>query len=113
MQPDKHLVGEFFSVFGRVLWRTKAIYGVLFTLICLGGFFVGRVENMAWGDGFYFAMVTGLTIGYGDITPVTIIGRLIALSLGFIGIVLTGMMVATAVFSLQKAWKSTQQDSAP
>lgn len=113
MASGKNLVEEFFSVFGRVLWRTKSIYGVLFILICLGGFIVGRVENMAWGDGFYFAMVTGLTIGYGDITPVTIIGRLIALSLGFIGIVLTGMMVATAVFSLQKAWKSTQQDSAP
>jgi len=113
MKPGKHLVGAFFSVFGRVLWRTKAIYGVLFVLIFLGGFIVGRVENMAWGDGFYFAMVTGLTIGYGDITPVTTVGRLIALSLGFIGIVLTGMMVATAVFSLQKAWHATQQDEEP
>ena len=113
METRKHLVGEFFSVFGRILWETKSIYGVLFTLIWLGGFAVGRVENLAWGDGFYFAMVTGLTIGYGDITPVTHVGRLIALGLGFVGIVLTGMMVATAVFSLQKAAHATQQDDEP
>ena len=113
MASGKHLVGEFFSVFGRGLWRTKAIYGVLFGLIILGGFIVQQVENLAPGDGFYFAMVTGLTIGYGDITPVTLVGRLVALSLGFIGIVLTGMMVATAVFSLQKAWHATQQDDEP
>lgn len=110
MVSGKYLVTEFFSLFGRVLWHTKAIYVFLFSLILLGGFVVGRVENLEWGEGFYFAMVTGLTIGYGDITPVTFVGRLTALGLGFIGIILTGMMVATAVFSLQKVLRGTHLD---
>ena len=99
------LVTNFFSIFGHILWLTKSIYAVLFTLIILGGFVVQQVENLPPGEGFYFAMVTGLTIGYGDITPDTMIGRLVALFLGFIGIILTGMMVATAVFSLREAWE--------
>ena len=111
MVSGKYLVSEFFSLFGRVLWHTRSIYAVLFALIILGGFIVGRVEGLGWGEGFYFAMVTGLTIGYGDITPVTFVGRMTALCLGFIGIILTGMMVATAVFSLQKVLRGTQLDA--
>ena len=76
---------------------------MLFGLVVVGGFVVGRVENLSFGEGFYFAMITGLTIGYGDITPVTIVGRLVALGLGVVGIVLTGMMVATAVHALREA----------
>jgi len=111
--PTDSLVTHFFRTFGHILWLTKSIYAVLFGLIIFGGFIVQQVEDLPPGEGFYFAMVTGLTIGYGDITPVTITGRLIALSLGFIGIVLTGMMVATAVFSLQNAWHAIHQDDEP
>ena len=99
------LVRHFFKFFGHMLWLCKSIYAVLFSLIVLGGLIVQQVEDLPPGDGFYFAMVTGLTIGYGDITPETWIGRGVALLLGFIGIILTGMMVATAVFSLREAWE--------
>lgn len=97
------LVAHFFRTFGYIFWQTRSIYSVLFGLIILGGFIVGRAENLPFGEGFYFAMITGLTIGYGDIAPVTIVGRLVALALGVIGIVLTGMMVATAVHALREA----------
>lgn len=105
------LVTHFFRTFGHVLWLTKSIYAVLFGLIIFGGFIVQQVENLPPGDGFYFAMVTGLTIGYGDITPATWLGRGVALVLGFIGIILTGMMVATAVFSLREAWERVYKSS--
>ena len=98
------MVKVFFRIFGKVLWLTKSIYAVLFGLIVFGGFVVQQVQDLPPGEGFYFAMVTGLTIGYGDITPETWLGRMIALLLGLIGIILTGMMVATAVFSLREAW---------
>ena len=109
--PTDSLVTHFFRTFGHILWLTKSIYAVLFSLIILGGFIVQQVENLPPGEGFYFAMVTGLTIGYGDITPVTMVGRLVALFLGFIGIILTGMMVATAVFSLREAWEKVNPGS--
>ena len=109
MQPDKHLVGEFFSVFGRVLWRTKAIYGVLFILICLGGFIVGRVENLGWGDGFYFAMVTGLTIGYGDIVLHSPVGRLVAILIGLVGILFSGLLVAVLVYAIRESFEESEK----
>ena len=98
------MLKEFFRVLGKVLWLTRSIFAVLFGLIVLGGFMIERVEGFPFGEGFYFAMVTGLTIGYGDVTVVTLAGRTIAIALGFVGIILTGMLVAAAVLSVHKAW---------
>ena len=84
MKKDS-LVKIFFLEFGKIIWLCKSIYLALFGLIILGGFIVQQVEDLPTGDGIYFAMVTGLTIGYGDIAPVTFIGRAVALVLGFNG----------------------------
>jgi len=46
-------------------------------------------------DSFWWAMVTITTIGYGDIYPVTIAGRVIAIFLMFTGIGTLGLMTAT------------------
>ena len=72
-------------------------------MIICGGLIVGRVENLDLEESLYFAMITGLTIGYGDIVPVTVVGRVVASCLGLVGIVLTGMLVATAVHGLRDA----------
>jgi hypothetical protein len=45
-------------------------------------------------------MVIGLTIGCGDIVPVTAIGSLVAIGPGVAGIVVTGMIVTIAVYAL-------------
>jgi general secretion pathway protein M len=61
---------------------------------------VTLVEKMPFGNSLYFAFVTGLTIGYGDIVVKTSFGRLVALLIGFDGILFTGLMVAALVVSL-------------
>jgi voltage-gated potassium channel len=104
------MLREFFRVLGKVLWLTKSIYAVLFGFIVLGGYVIGRVEGFPFGEGFYFAMITGLTIGYGDVTVVTTVGRAIAIALGFVGIILTGMMVSASVLAVQKAWQAHHKD---
>jgi hypothetical protein len=53
------------------------------------------------GDAVYFTFVTGLTIGYGDLVPERLLARLIALMIGFIGILLTGLVAALGVRALQ------------
>jgi uncharacterized membrane protein len=50
----------------------------------------------------YFTFVTGLTIGYGDISPVTLAGRIVAIMTGILGILITGLVVAIAVYALRK-----------
>lgn len=54
-------------------------------------------------DGVYFAFVTGLTVGYGDLVPKLLLSRAIAIALGFCGILLTGLVAAISVYSLERA----------
>jgi voltage-gated potassium channel len=59
-------------------------------------------EKMAFADALYFTFVTGLTIGYGDIAPVTLIGGIVAILNGLQGILMTGLIIARAVFALRQ-----------
>lgn len=53
-------------------------------------------ENWTLGDATYFTLITGLTVGYGDITPVTTLGKIASVVSAIIGIVATGLYVAIA-----------------
>jgi hypothetical protein len=53
--------------------------------------------------------VTGLTIGYGDLVPARLVARLIALMIGFIGILLTGLVAALGVRALQETTSDTSR----
>ena len=65
------------------------------------GIVIGRLENWRVGESLYFTFVTGLTIGYGDLTPKTLVGRLLAMVVGFAGIVVTGLVAAVSVQALR------------
>jgi Ion channel len=67
------------------------------------GLLVGYREGWSINDAAYFTFVTGLTIGYGDLVPVHFGTRLIAIVIGFIGILLTGLVAAVGVRALLKA----------
>ena len=89
------------------LWRGlvivwPAISGLL-VLMALVGLLVARVEGWPLGDGLYFAFVTGLTVGYGDLVPKSGLARALAMSIGVCGIVITGLVVAVAVEALRAA----------
>ncbi len=64
---------------------------------------VGHLEGWRIGDAAYFTFVTGLTIGYGDLVPVRLGTRVIAVIIGFSGILLTGLVAAVGVRALQEA----------
>ena len=67
------------------------------------GLLAGYREGWAIGDATYFTFVTGLTIGYGDLVPAHFGTRLIAIIIGFTGILLTGLVAAIGVRALLKA----------
>lgn len=50
---------------------------------------------VTFGDGIWWAVVTVTTVGYGDLYPVTDIGRLIAVAVMVAGIALIGVVTAT------------------
>lgn len=60
------------------------------------------------GDALWWAMETVTTVGYGDYTPVTLPGRLIAVGLMICGIALVGVITATFA-----SWLVDQVRSAP
>ena len=90
---------EFFRLI-RVVW--PILSGVLFAMVG-PGLVIGRIEGWRIDDALYFTFVTGLTIGYGDLTPRHVVSRLLAVMIGFAGIVLTGLVAAVSVEALRAA----------
>ena len=88
-----------------ITWRFHAVFLSLFALITGIAAVITHVEKMPFGEALYFAFITGLTIGYGDIVVKTPFGRLMAVLLGLIGIIFTGMMVAAAVRAVGESMK--------
>lgn len=63
------------------------------TVVALGGgiLFYHFAEGMSWVNAFYFCTVTLATVGYGDITPKTDLGKIFTsfYILGGVGIIAT------------------------
>jgi len=76
-------------------------FGLLIWLV-IDAAAIAYVEKMSFTDALYFTLVTGLTIGYGDIAPVTLMGRIVAILTGILGILITGLIVAIAVFAVKE-----------
>lgn len=64
-------------------------------MIILGGILIHFAEGMSYGDGIWWAFVTTTTVGYGDISPSTLYGRIIAMVLMLSGIGLIGTITST------------------
>ena len=82
---------------------TSPIWAVLVIAIFVCGLLIGRREGWSRGESLYFAFITATTVGYGDYRPTKKGTRLLAIFLAFTGLVLTGLIVALAVFSAGKA----------
>lgn len=98
-----------FSLFVRYFFQIASkvwhVIIMLLVLVILGGLLISRVEGISLFDSLYWAFITGFTIGYGDITPQTLIGKVISLVIGLAGIIFTGMVVAISVRALSEALK--------
>lgn len=104
----RHAIAEF----GRILWHLRGILLVLlvlFFVLSIAMYYVGGPVDVATrtqsslGHTFYFCAVTALTIGYGDVVPTTTLGRIFAVLLGLQGVLITGVVTASAVYAIQVA----------
>lgn len=82
---------------------------LLFSVLLYGstGFLYFELEanpELTWLDGVWYAVVTVTTVGYGDLSPVTVGGRfLIAMPLMFLGIGLVAYVLSLAASALVQA----------
>ncbi|MEX3936390.1 potassium channel family protein [Paraburkholderia phymatum] len=108
--------GCLFTEFARTLWQLRAPLAVplvLFLVLSTVMYYVGGpVEPgskipSSFGQTLYFCTITALTIGYGDIAPTTILGRIDSILLGMQGVLLTSMVIAAFVHAIQETARRT------
>ncbi|SHO49270.1 potassium channel family protein [Anaerocolumna xylanovorans] len=71
--------------------------------IFLGAVGIMYTEKMTFEDGLWWAFVTATTVGYGDLSPSTDLGRIIAAVLMIFGIGLIGSITSTITSYFLKA----------
>ena len=92
------LAGLLFGL--RVVWP---ILSALLGLIIALGLVVGLLEGWSVQESIYFAFVSGLTIGYGDLAPTSLLTRTLAILIGVCGVLMTALLAAIAVKALTAA----------
>ena len=95
----REFLAGLFSGLG-VVWP---ILSALLGLIVAAGLVVGRIEGWSVQESIYFAFVSGLTIGYGDLAPKSLLARVLAIFIGLCGVLVTALVAAIAVKALTAA----------
>ena len=67
-------------------FRLRIFLVVLLVVLMLGIFGLMIVEDLSLADAFYFTIVTVATVGYGDIHPATLAGKILAVVLIITGV---------------------------
>ena len=97
-------VRNFFSLLETIFnsRRLRTILAALVFFIGIFGylFYVSEPQVETFGDGIWWALVTITTVGYGDITPLTTLGRVVAglLMLLGLGLIATITAIVSAKF---------------
>ena len=102
MQPNqlRRLFLAEFWIGLRLVWP---ILSVLLGLMVALGMVIGLLEGWRMLDAIYFAFVSGLTIGYGDLVPKRTLSRALAIAIGLTGVLLVGLIAAVGVRALERA----------
>lgn len=99
----------------KCFFNTNGFKYVVFVtsfMIVLGGILIHFAEGMSYGDGVWWAFVTATTVGYGDISPSTFYGRMIAMALMLLGIGLIGTVTSTLTsYFLNAGTKSVKNEA--
>lgn len=74
----------------RHIW---VVITVMLFLLFFGAGVISFVEGMSLVKAIYFTFITALAVGYGDITPSTLAGKLVSVFIGILGIVFFGIII--------------------
>ena len=95
----------FIKEFARLVTLLKSILLSLLFIIIGCGFLFAYIEQIDIFDALYFIFITATSVGYGDIVPITLIGKIISISAGFIGLIFIGLTVGIATVAVKETYK--------
>ncbi len=79
----------------KVIFRLL-IAATIFTL-GFGTVFFHIVEKWSWLDAYYYSVITLTTVGYGDFSPETRLGRFVATIYIFVGVGIIALFIQNVV----------------
>lgn len=98
---------EFMRVFLTALLYCLPIIAALLLMIVCVGLLIGRREKWSRSNSIYYAFITATTVGYGDFHPKHPRSRYMAIVIAFLGLLLTGIIVAIGVNATGSALTKT------
>ncbi len=90
---------DFLTYLRHLVYTLMLVWHVvvaLFGLMLVGAGLISFAEGMDFWKALYLTLITGLTVGYGDIAPTTVLGRIVSVLVGLTGLILFGILVAAA-----------------
>ena len=107
---------DFLRFLRQLLLILHFLRGILFTfllllIICV--VVIAFAEGMPIRQAIYFVLVTALTIGYGDVTAATMLGRMASVAAGILGVLANGIVVAVAVRALVVSMDPNREEQNP
>lgn len=97
------LTVTFVKQLGSGLWLTLPLLLSLAAVIIVLGQAVGSREGWSRFDSVYWSFITATTVGHGDIRPLRPGSRVFAVVIAFLGLLLTGILIAVAVHAANLA----------
>lgn len=87
--------------------RVLSLLALTFTFIGLASVFYWWVEGWGLVDSVYFSVMTISTVGYGDLTPHTVPGKLFTIGYVLCGL---GLFAATATAVAESVLRNAQEN---
>jgi hypothetical protein len=94
-----------FFFLGQMMWKGKTIFFILLANIIIGGLLFSLFDKKPIAEGQYLALITALTVGYGDLAPVSWPARIVSGLVGTNGLILTGVIIAFTVKALELTFR--------
>ena len=86
-----------------LVYELSGLFAAFAVIVLACAFVLSRCEGSAFPEAVYFALITAFTVGFGDMTPKSSVGRVVTVFLAFVGMMLMGIFVAIAGAALDRA----------
>ena len=101
------VIRDFIHAHWQLMAELAGLFLILGVVVVLAGVLIARFDTISIVDEFYFAFITALTVGFGDLVPKTGATKVIAVILAILGLIVLGIVVAVSVHALDMALESS------